>query len=414
VRIRFFNTFEPVSPFYRDLLPFLADRGMELDLIMSGTEYRAGRGRLEDALTHPNINMTRIPTGTIGGRGRLQKLWIMLTYMAGTAIFTMFGRSAALNFFLTQPPLFSLWGYILRTLRRQPYCCLVMDIYPDVAIEDGLLGRAAFTTRILAGISRFILKQADAVIVIGRCMAQRVNVKGVAPGRVHIIPNWANEVQLHPVPSQRNPMRKELGLEDDFVVLYSGNIGTSHYFDDLLAVAYHCRGIKGLRFVFVGDGARRREVEQVKAQHHLDNLMLLPFQPLERLAESLSLGDVHFISLRPGFEGLVVPSKAYGVLAVGRPIIYQGSPEGEIARMVTESQCGTLVPLDDSAALEKVILGYYHSPALTAEHGQKALALARGEFSHRRALEKYYSLLVSSHLTTSQTVETRTVTRDAL
>jgi colanic acid biosynthesis glycosyl transferase WcaI len=389
VRIRIYNTFEPVTSFYRDLLPFLAEQGVKVQVVASSAEYRIGRARLKEWLCHPNIQVRFIPAGIDSTTSRSRKAWIMLTYIIGAVLCTLFGRPTDLNFYLTQPPLFSIWGYVLKILRRQPYCCLVMDIYPDLAVQEGMLAPASPLTRLLISISRLAWRQAAQVIVIGRCMQAYLAQAGVPPERIHVIPNWANETEVYPVPDAHNQLRQELGVEDCFVVLYSGNIGVSHYFDDLLAVARQLRQVSKLKFVFIGDGVRRREIEAAQQSNQLDNIILLPFQPTARLPHSLSLGNLHFVSLRSGFEGLVVPSKTYGVLAAGRPLIYQGNLQSEIAQMISEEGVGAAIPCGDVDGLQQTVLRYLDDPHLCRAQGQKALALSRGRYSRQQALRRY-------------------------
>jgi putative colanic acid biosynthesis glycosyltransferase WcaI len=396
MRIRFFNTFEPGGSFYRDLLPLLAEQGVTVEVVVSQAEYRTGRQALDQTLNHPKIHIAYIPVGPIGAKGR--KAWVHLSYMIGAAIRSLFGSTVDLNFFLTQPPLFQIWGYLLKLIRRQAYCILVMDLYPDFAVKAGLLGKEAYSTRVLAAMSRFALKHANNVIVIGRCMQEYLHQIGVPSEHTHVIPNWANETEIYPVPHHKNHLRRELALADAFVVLYSGNLGVSHFFDDVLEVAKRLRHLIGLRFVFIGDGVRRKEVERAKRTHNLSNILLLPFQPVEHLAHSLSLGDVHFVSLRPGFEGLVVPSKTYGVLAVGRPVIYQGSPHGEIARLIIEEQIGSIVPPHDPTKLEKTVLEYYQKRDLVERQGQAAYSLSQSRLNRSNALKRYSALLTNTQI----------------
>ncbi|AGA32396.1 Glycosyltransferase [Thioalkalivibrio nitratireducens DSM 14787] len=391
--VRFFNTYEPVSPFYRDLIPLLSARGLDAEVVLSSREYRAGRKPLEESLGSDRVGIRRIRAGRGVVLGRSQKLWAMLTYVIGAAGSSLFGPRARLNFFLTQPPLFSLWGLVLRWLRRQPYCCLVMDVYPDVAVRDGLLKAGGLATRFLTYVSRSVLRRADAVIVIGRCMRERMEQHGIASERLHLVPNWVNDAEVQPVEHERNALRKELGLEGKFVVLYSGNMGVSHFLDDILETARRLWELPDLVFVFIGDGPRRREVVGWQERFDLKNIRLLPFQPTERLAESLSLGDVHFLSLRAGFEGLVVPSKAYGALGAGRPILYQGESTGEIARMIEEERIGSVVPLNSPDSLTSVLRRYYDHPTLAANEGQRALELNRQKYGRQHAVSEYLRLI---------------------
>jgi glycosyltransferase involved in cell wall biosynthesis len=394
MRIRFFSAFEPPFSFYRDLLPFLANQGADINLIVGNLEYRAGRRSLTVALDHPNIEISHIRVVEVAASSTLQKASVYLTYMIIAAFRTLLGRSVDLNFFLTQPPLFAVWGYFLKILRGQQYCVLVMDLYPDIVVRGGMLPEHSWLTYILTKLSRLALRRADLIIVLGRCMHERLEKEGVLSDRIHVIRNWENN-NAYPVPHNINNFRKELGLDEDFVILYSGNIGFSHFFDDILDVATHLRNLKDLHFVFVGEGVRRKEIEQVKEERSLENIILLPFQPVNRLAHSLSMGDLHFISLKAGFEGLVVPSKAYSALAVGRAILYQGDHRGEIARMVEEELVGTVVPLHDAKALESAILCYYHNQALTIEQGLRAHKLVNNRFGRESSLKRYAEVLLN-------------------
>jgi glycosyltransferase involved in cell wall biosynthesis len=130
----------------------------------------------------------------------------------------------------------------------------------------------------------------------------------------------------------------------------------SHFFEDILAVAGELEPCRDVQFVFVGGGMRFMEVERFVKEKNLSNVLLVPYRDRSVLAQSLSVGDVHYVSLRPGFEGLVVPSKAYGIMAAGRPMIYQGSANGEIARMVAREGIGHVVPPGDREGLRNAIL----------------------------------------------------------
>lgn len=392
MHLRLFNTFEPVSPFYRDLLPFLAARGYELEVVISSRRYREGRPALSSCLTDPRIHLRQIPAGTGVARSRRHKMWAMLTYGAGAMLASLLGPAVRINFFLSQPPLFSLWGYLLRKVRGQPYICLVMDLYPDVALQSGWLPPASRLARALTALSRFALGQADAVVVIGRCMAERLIAAGIRAERIHLIPNWSNAKEIYPVTQAHNRLRKTLGLNNHFVVLYSGNMGTAHFFDDILAAANQLRAVPGLQFLFVGEGSRKREVIAAVAQHQLGNVQLLPLQPVEFLADSLSMADLHFVCLREGFEGLMVPSKAYGALASGRPLLYQGEAGGEIARMIQAERVGTVVPPHAPEQLASAILDYYQNPERVRQEGKRACRLSRGKYCRERALARYLTL----------------------
>jgi glycosyltransferase involved in cell wall biosynthesis len=224
-------------------------------------------------------------------------------------------------------------------------------------------------------------------------MAERVIEMGVACERIHFVPNWTDQEQLEPVSAGDNSFRRQQGWDGKFVVLYSGNIGVSHYFDDILEAARRLRTRTEIMFAFVGGGMRQREVTRFKIEHGLDNIRLLPFQSMPTLALSLASGDLHFVSLRPGFEGVVVPSKTYGALAAGRPVLYQGDDDGEIARLIAENDVGAVVAPGHVDELTSTILRYAQDTSLVARQGRRARWLVETRFSKKKAIDQYTEIL---------------------
>jgi colanic acid biosynthesis glycosyl transferase WcaI len=389
MRIRFLNQVDSVAPFLRDLVIHLAEHGHEVEVMISDVEYREGRKDLREVFKHPNVNLHYIHVGRAAERRVLQRLYGYSRFVLGAMWATLFGKSVDLNFFLTQPPMFPLWGFVLKLLRRQQYAVLIMDLYPDVAIRSGIIGENSLPARFMGWVSRVALRHSKAVFVIGRCMRDRLLQWGIPEQKLHIATLWANENVIYPIEPNENILRRELGLEDKFVVLYSGNIGVGHFFDDILEVARRLKDRSDLCFVFIGTGSRRKEIEAAKTQYQLENVLLLPFQPEEKLAHSLSMGDIHFISLREGFEGLMVPSKAYGVFTAGRGAIYQGNLKGEIALEIQEYDMGSVLTPSDPDRLEHILLDYMEHPEKARSQGKNALAAASTSFGRSESINRY-------------------------
>lgn len=389
--VRWFNTYEPVTEIYRDVVPALADAGIRSQIVLSSAEYRAGRGRIEEALGPVGAGVTRIPAGTARASTRLRKVAATLTYVAGAAALSLLGPAPRMNFFLTQPPLFAVWGRLLRALRGTPYCCLVMDLYPHVLAAHGSMDEQSLLYRLLRRAVIGALARAQRVFVIGRCMRDRLVGEGVPAHRIAVVENWGNEAAIRPVPRPENRLAASLGITDQFVVLYSGNMGIAHDFQPLLDAAERLRDRADLRFVIFGEGARFAQVEAEIARRGMRNVILGKLQPVERLAESQSLGDVHFVTLNPKFSGLVVPSKAYSTLSAGRALLYEGTASDEIARMVTEEGVGKVVAPGDADGIARAVLAMLDDRAATAAMGDRALALAAGRFGRRAAIERYVS-----------------------
>ena len=283
--------------------------------------------------------------------------------------------------FLTNPPFFSILGTWLQKIKKERFVYVLMDIYPDIAIQGGVLREEGWAARALRRLARFPLKKADAVVVLGEDMKEVAIRQGAPANRVNIIRNWADPERIFPVPPEENGLRAKWGLEGKFVIAYSGNFGVSHEFEDLLSVAEELASDDDIRFLLIGNGVRRPEVEKIIAARKLSNMILQSYQDASLLYESLSAGDVHYVSLKKGFESLVVPSKAYGAMAAGRPIVYQGMETGEIARMIEKEEIGFVVPPGDRKKLRERILELRLNPALRKSQGERA----------RKALEERYS-----------------------
>jgi len=393
-RIAFHNTYEPVTSLYRDLCPALAEDGHDVYVVVSRAQYRAREFDLTSALEQFGVTTRSVGPGRGAVvSGRLGKTVAMVSYAVFGAIDAVL-RPKDIRFFLTQPPFFAVIGRLLRRVRGERYVCICMDLYPDVLVANGLIAKNGVIDRGLSALSKFILTGADAVVSIGRDMSRHLELIGVDPERIHYVPNWSSGDNIMPITPEHNSLRRELGFEDkDFIVLYSGNLGVSHYFDDILEVALRERDRGQLKFVFVGGGPRIAEVEHFREKHALANVHLIPYQPVSRLAESLSMGDIHFISLRTGFGGLVVPSKVFGAMAVGRPIVFQGDEQDEVSTMLEQHQIGSHVSQGDSQALQALVLEYMTNADRRHDEGARSCSAYNDNYSATVGIERYRAVV---------------------
>lgn len=232
---------------------------------------------------------------------------------------------------LTDPPLIGIGAWAVSMLRGARLFHWVQDIYPEVAIQ--LAGQRWLT--VLRPLRDLAWRRATRCITLGTDMAALLTAARVAPDRISLAPNWA-PAGLTPQPaSAGNTLRADWGLTGKFVVAYSGNLGRVHDLDPVLAVAAELRGDPRIVFLFVGGGARRGALEAEAARLGLDNLQFRPSQPRAQLTASLAVGDVHLVTLLPGCEHTVFPSKLYGIAAIGRPVVFIGPRDCELSRLVT-------------------------------------------------------------------------------
>jgi glycosyltransferase involved in cell wall biosynthesis len=291
---------------------------------------------------------------------------------------------------LTDPPIIGLLG--LWTARRTgaKFVFLCEDIFPEVAVllEDF---HNETVNHALDRINRYLLARADGVVALGeRMRARLVDEKGADARKITIVHNWADCEAIRPA-SKDNAFSRAHGIADRFVVMHSGNIGWSQNLDVVIDAAGRLRDRPDIVFAFVGDGARRQALESAAASRGLDNVRFFPYQPKERLDDSLAAADVFLVSLKPGIEGYIVPSKVYGILAAGRPFIAAVDPSCEVAAIAREHRCGVLVTPGDAGDLASQIVALYENRRETAAMGRRAREAA-WLFDRRRAVKAYHDL----------------------
>lgn len=274
---------------------------------------------------------------------------------------------------MTDPPLLALAGPSLAAWHRSASLHWCHDLYPallpvlGVRLPDPLL-------RLVGAATARALRRHDGVVAIGHCMAGRIAELGVAEKRISVVPNWPDP-HIRLVERATNPFRAVEGLGERFTVAYSGNLGLAHPMEGVLDAAERLAlSDPDIQFLLIGDGRRHAALAEAARSRGLAGVRFLPFQPAERLAESLSAADLHLATMDPRAEGLLVPSKVAGALAAGRPVLFLGPAGSEAAAMVTG--CGQVLDPRDGVGLADAIRGYARDPARRLAEGRRALATA--------------------------------------
>jgi putative colanic acid biosynthesis glycosyltransferase WcaI len=284
----------------------------------------------------------------------------------------------------TDPPLLGALGAMLK---RRWGCRLVYnvrDLYPDVAVATGGL-KSRSLLKLLEHANRVAYASSDLVVVLGRDMAERVIGKGVPADKVVVVPDWADCRQIRPI--ENGCARAEFG--DKFVVMYSGNLGLAQGLEVVLEAAGRLRHDRDIRFALVGDGARRKWLQEKAAAMGLANVRFLPYRPKDQLSESLSAGDLHMIPLGAGVAGCVVPSKVYGIMAAGRPFLAMMEEQAEVAQIARQYSVGIVVPPGDPEAMARAISKAAHNRSELLLMGQRARRVAEQEFDRRVVTRKF-------------------------
>jgi colanic acid biosynthesis glycosyl transferase WcaI len=314
-----------------------------------------------------------------------------LSYLGDSLLRAMRSRRPDLVLCMTDPPIVGNLGLVVARRFGVPLLVISQDVFPEIATELGRLKNRSLV-RILRALVRSYLERADQVVAIGERMRERLIDKGAHPDRVAVIPNWVDTRTIFPL-ARNNQWTAEQELQAKFVVMHSGNIGHAQNLDTLLLASTYLRDLDDLAVMVVGFGARIGEVVARAETLQADAVRFLHFQPRERLAESLSSAQLHYVGLAKGLAGYVVPSRMYGILAAGRPVLVAADSDSETARLVTEVGCGVSVP-PDRPDLVAAAIRDAHAGRLDLEAmGRAGRAYVEREADREVALERYRSLI---------------------
>lgn len=318
-----------------DLAFHLASRGWEVSAITSRQRYDDAKARLTPHDLANGVRITRVWSTRFGRAGLLGRAIDYVTFYMSA--YVALWRTRGIVVAMTDPPLLS----VVAALTPRRVVNWVQDLFPEVAEALGIR-----LPRVLRTIRDWSLRRARTNVVLGQRMAARV------PKAV-IVHNWA-DVNLRPMAN----------ANAHFTVGYSGNLGRAHEFETIVGAMHR---LPEVCFLFTGGGAQLDAVKRAAGS----NAEFRGYAPREQLSESLSAADAHLVSLQPSLEGLIVPSKLYGVLAVARPVLFIGAGDGEVARIIDEHRCGIVIDPGDVEGLVNAIQTLARDRDAAAEMGRR-------------------------------------------
>lgn len=344
----------------------------------------SARGYDDPAVAYPKrevidgVEVRRISWTSFGKRSMGLRLLAGLSFTF-QAILRSFGvRSIDAVLVSTTPPLVPVAAVLIGALRRSAIKYWVMDLNPDQLVALGLIRETSLPARVFDWLNRLILERATDVVVLDRFMAERVRRKLDVSAKVTILPPWPHEDHLEVVEHRDNPFRERNALGGKVVVMYSGNHSPSNPVTTILEAAKRLRDLPDLIFLFIGGGTGKKEVEDAAGP----TIRSLPYQPLSQLKYSLSAADVHLVTVGDAMVGIVHPSKVYGALAVGRPVLLLGPQECHVAELIGEHDIGWRVSHGDVDGAERLLRRIVRTPpAELAANGARGRALVSSRLS---------------------------------
>jgi glycosyltransferase involved in cell wall biosynthesis len=391
----FFPDHSATSQILSDLAFQLAKRGKEVHVITSRQLYDDHKARLTAEEIVRGVHVHRIPTTRFGRSTLLGRGLDYLSFYASMWRSTRaLARRNDILIAKTDPPLISVLAMLVARHRGARLVNWLQDIYPEVAMQ---LGVPFFKGRIgafLCSLRNKSLHAAVANVVVGNLMGRKIASFGISAKRIHVIPNWCDDHNIFPIATADNPLRREWGLQEKFVVGYSGNLGRAHEYQTILAASERLKKYPHIIFLLVGGGHLFDELARSVKTRDLDQTYrFMPYQNQTNLNYALGVADVHWISLRPEVDGLIVPSKFYGIAAAGKPIIAITTKDGEIAQLVRDYNCGVVVEPGDAETLATAIVQLSLNAELLKAMGGRARTMLEAQFTREQAFERWRCII---------------------
>lgn len=351
--------------------------------------------RSTGAEVHNGVRITRLRHTQFRKHSFLGRILNLVTFTLSAAWCSLTLKKPDVVVTETDPFLLAFVGRWLQWRHGAEFVVYLQDIYPDIAVAVGKL-REGWISRCVRWLLFSVYRKADVVVVLSRDMERTCREYGISADALRVIPNWADTARVQPQ-KQVNLFRNEHGLNDAFVVMYSGNMGLAHTLSPILDAAETLGDHPKVCFALIGDGAQRKDLMAAAETRQLKNIRFFPYQPREQLAQSLSAADVHLISMQPEATGLLMPSKLYGILASGSAVIALADPQSELAETIQQRELGYVCdPRSADAGAERlayVINFLADNPAEVQTLGLNARRIAEAEFDRSIQTARFAAML---------------------
>jgi len=353
--------------------------------------------------THEGVTVSRVPSTRFDKDSLVLRVvnWLSFTLLA---LLSLVGgrrdRDAVLV--LSNPPILPFVAWVYKRVTGTPYAYLVYDVYPDMAVELDYLSSGNPVVRLWERAMRAVYRDADKVVVLGESMRERIEAKmaddlAFDPDDIVVIPNWENGEFIEPREKTDNDFATQQGTVDKFTLVYSGNVGQFHELEtaiDAVGILEE-RGRTDIQLLIIGEGAQKSELQAYIERRGIGNARFLPFQPLERLPETLTCGDASLVGIKSGMAGMCVSSKLYSSLAAGTPVLAVVGEGDEVARTVEACDCGVHITPGDAERAADMLAAWADDPATRTQVGRNARACFERYYTLDRAVEQYRTLFES-------------------
>ena len=383
----FYPSLSATSQLMTDLAKGLSQNGYTVNIF---TETQS-KDATPESFNKININCTFSPIKS--STSIFSKISSSIFFLLGAVAYVIFNLPGNVPLLIaSNPPYAGILGILFNIVRRGKYYFLLQDIFPESAAMSGIMKQNSILYKFFSKLIYLTYKYSEYIIVLSTSMQEFLERKYPdLKTKIKVIENWAIE-DIPVVSKPENNFAQQHELDEIFTVLYSGNMGRLHDIETITEAAKILKD-EPIKFVFIGDGAKTKIVKQAIENYQLKNILLLPYQPRELLPLSLTSCDISLVSLIPGAESIVAPSKLYGMLAAGRGIISISVPDSYIDKLLTNSGCGVNVPPDDTQQLADIIRQLARDNQRVKSMGEISRQLYETRYTFKRALDEYERLI---------------------
>jgi colanic acid biosynthesis glycosyl transferase WcaI len=376
---------------FTDLCSVLAEDGIEVEVWSahpSYTELKRQPGKME----YKGIKIHVLPSTNFHKSNLAGKILNMLTFTLSAGLKVLFSKDRTPVWTHTTPPVTGIILAFICMVKRRKFVYILLDIFPEGLIRLGRVSGKNPFIRLWHLLFIRSLKRSKKIIVIGRDIKHWIDK--ICPGnqeKTEYIPHWQDDTLLFPIEIEQNRFIMENELTDKFVVQYSGNMGL---WNEMRTIGKAVKkNIENVTFIFVGGGIRKKELTDEFISEKQQNVIMLPFRSGEDFNNMMNASHAHIVTLREGLEGIAVPCKIYGILAVGRPVIAMVPEESEIAYTVREENCGFVINPTDVDGLIKAIVLLKSDEILAKQLGQNSRMAFEKKYTARVVAERYKTVL---------------------
>lgn len=291
-------------------------------------------------------------------------------------------------------------GFVKRKLCKKynkyiPFVYNLQDVFPDSLVGTGLAKKGGLLWKIGRKVEDKTYRNADKIIVISQDFKRNLLEKGVPEEKIEVIYNWVDTNKIAPVSKEKNPIYEEFAISrDDFNVVYAGNLGNAQNVMLLIDAAKRFKEHTGIKFIIFGSGGMEQELKNEVATHHMENVKILPLQPVERVPFVYSIGDVCIVACKEGLGGSAMPSKTWSIMACESAVV-ANFDEGELKRIIEDNECGVFTKAGDSDAFANAILQLSKDADSCREMGKHGRQFVIENLEKEKCTKKYAEAILS-------------------